>query len=143
MNLEVNEFGQFYFKEVFEYSEDLSKLDYLELHQQLWNQMVKTLIEKNIYYEDEDILKEQALIDTEVNLKFRKNPANNCWCCEFTNNFYNSSCKNCLVNWGYIVKDCEDLYSPYEYFKKALYSEDNLLAAEEAAVIRDLPLREE
>lgn len=72
MNLEVNEFGQFYFKEVFEYSEELSKIDYLELHQQLWNQMVKTLIEKNIYYEDEDILKEQALTDTEVNLKFRK-----------------------------------------------------------------------
>ena len=145
MNLEIDEFGQLYFEKVFDYNEKLSKLDYIELHQQLWNQIVKILIEKNVYYDNIDTLKKIALIESGQHIKLGKQPRAFCWACEYCN----GRCKNCLLDWVNNSIDCRyhldcfSLFSAYSYFTDGIANEDHNYAAQEAAVIRDLPLREE
>lgn len=137
--MKVDNYGQYYLEEVYKYKEELSIKDYLELHQQLWNTIIKILIKDDSYYYIDEI-KYQGFLDSGQCKKFISHPINFCWCCEFSKDDCGPCEKNCLVNWGGLVLGCGHIYSPYTNFMSFLGGKNRIKAVKEAALIRDLPL---
>lgn len=136
--MKVNNDGQYYLEEVYEYKEKLSIKDYLELHQQLWNTVVKIITEYNSDYSLEEI-KYQSFIDSGLCKKFPNPPINCCWCCEFCIDNSEPCRKNCLVDWGDNC-DCCSTCSPYMKLWFSPIEKNKIKAVKEAVIIRDLPL---
>lgn len=136
--MKVNSNGQYYLEEVYEYKEKLSIKDYLELHQQLWNTVVKIITEYNFDYCLEEI-KYQSFIDSGLCKKFPYPPISYCWCCEFCKDIPETCGENCLVDWGN-DRGCRHIYSPYIKFYFSLIENNKIEAAKEAVIIRDLSL---